>query len=1239
MKRIDFYETYYKNLSPSTFEVKKTDEKIEITGFKNKYPKNFTVKDVKQFPVKQQSMQSYEKGGQTNFNPDGVMKDKVVHSSGNAGGMLVGKRHSEGGIKAINKSTGQPIEMEGGEVVITRNAVSDNKKRSFNGKMMTNRQILSEINQSGGGVSFADGGEIPDNVKFDCNAQYEYGGKTMCGKDLAKKMAKGGAVDDDMSELTSAVQQMNEMMQEGGEVETISEENYEVQVLYTTKDFYKKFVTINLKEVNIKNGFIKSFTPFTLGEAFFKSLDNSYQDLKLDSEFDFSLKDASEEYRINVTKQDIENFISSLKAFQGVLKEIVANDDTYIQKIDTKIERLRIDGQPYEGAEGYEESILENLEGYGNFNSTYIIRPEGSTNPYDWFPISSLEGRSNLDYFDFKNSLYFTDPTKEPLNFITVYPVIGNQNFPLIDSNKPFGVATNFEELGKVVYDLRNATKFQEVRYALYLNSQAEKYDFINNNFCLDIDVLKNKDVLILTLRKRRSSRGLAVADFKGNPAGYFLYRTKRIFQNPNKFLYLYKTVNLYKDGNKIQTFYKTSKLNVYGWTNFSLGLDTSKSEKEKIKLLKNTQKIRSKFIKKYQTSSIVPMILKDETAIDKTIKFEGFDFASQGKKGSMAYKIFPRNEKAFNFAKEVGLIEADAEIQTLMAKDLSSPIKSYDKIIQSLSKELKIQRPLLTNDEIALYQRKITNLIFNQRKLQQKLNEQIPLIDRVKNSLQTKFGDINKKYPATKLMSINGKKSELTKQEYELVRTQQFKTFFGDWETAYETGDYNGCSKIINQETKEPLAVFHGSDTLFAEFQTYETNKLHYFAKKREMANFFATSWKERADKSALDSEAIKQLNPMKGEFIYRCFLDIKNPIDFSRFGIDQRPIKDYLKFLEINYDIRGFDFLITGSKYGKSFLDKKVPAWLIIRTWQDFNSYINNFTQYDGYIFYESIPEKSPKTMANASLSFCAFESRQIKLADSNNFNALVEDIRFEKGGRTIKIVNDGVKFDKSKYKAVYGDFDKDGTVNIDDANPLDAKKSGKVEQVELKDTFDKLLGVKAELDDIMYDAVDTLDEKAPSDADIYARTKTPYSILKKLVEKRMLDREKGLTDMIGTTIAVKNQKELEQVRDDIDNGLLGKILDRDDYYKSPKAGYKAYHYIVDYKGVPVEVQLKTKTQKKLHEASHDLYKKGKLNPSELNKMSDLFEQADRGNAKAKAQVNKLVKNKKQLTKKISK
>ena len=244
------------------------------------------------------------------------------------------------------------------------------------------------------------------------------------------------------------------------------------------------------------------------------------------------------------------------------------------------------------------------------------------------------------------------------------------------------------------------------------------------------------------------------------------------------------------------------------------------------------------------------------------------------------------------------------------------------------------------------------------------------------------------------------------------------------------------------------------------------------------------------------------------------------------------------------------------------------------------------------------------------------------------------------YAKGGRTISIVNDGVKYDKSKYKAVYGDYDKDGVVNIDDANPLDKNKKGKVNnEIELKETFDKLLSVKAELDDIMYDAVDTLDEKAPKGADIYARTKTPYSILKKLVEKRMLDPKKGLTDMIGTTIAVENQNELEQVRDDIDSGLLGKVLDRDDFYKSPNAGYRAYHYIVEYKGVPVEVQLKTKNMKKLHQVSHSAYKKGNLDGKKLDAVSILFMKADKGDAKSKTQINKLLKNKKLLTSKVTK
>lgn len=75
--------------------------------------------------------------------------------------------------------------MEGGEVVITRDAVSDSTLHDFNGKQMTNREILSAINESGGGVKFADGGD----VSCKCSGkEYKLGGKTYKDYELFKKI-------------------------------------------------------------------------------------------------------------------------------------------------------------------------------------------------------------------------------------------------------------------------------------------------------------------------------------------------------------------------------------------------------------------------------------------------------------------------------------------------------------------------------------------------------------------------------------------------------------------------------------------------------------------------------------------------------------------------------------------------------------------------------------------------------------------------------------------------------------------------------------------------------------------------------------------------------------------------------------------------------------------------------------------------------------------------------------------
>lgn len=77
------------------------------------------------------------------------------------GGLLVGKSHADGGMPAIVVDTGQPIEVEGGEVIINKEASKKYWKE------------LSKINQSAG-----NGVPIPPPADFSGDvSQYNRGGK------------------------------------------------------------------------------------------------------------------------------------------------------------------------------------------------------------------------------------------------------------------------------------------------------------------------------------------------------------------------------------------------------------------------------------------------------------------------------------------------------------------------------------------------------------------------------------------------------------------------------------------------------------------------------------------------------------------------------------------------------------------------------------------------------------------------------------------------------------------------------------------------------------------------------------------------------------------------------------------------------------------------------------------------------------------------------------------------------
>jgi hypothetical protein len=97
----------------------------------------------------------------TIFDKDDAENGKMIETkNARNGGYLVGRSHKNGGIKGVNVDTGDPIEVEGGEVVITKPAVESNKYYTLNGKKMKPKEILSKLNSDHGGVAFAQGGKV-----------------------------------------------------------------------------------------------------------------------------------------------------------------------------------------------------------------------------------------------------------------------------------------------------------------------------------------------------------------------------------------------------------------------------------------------------------------------------------------------------------------------------------------------------------------------------------------------------------------------------------------------------------------------------------------------------------------------------------------------------------------------------------------------------------------------------------------------------------------------------------------------------------------------------------------------------------------------------------------------------------------------------------------------------------------------------------------------------------------------
>ena len=168
-----------------------------------------------------------------------------------------------------------------------------------------------------------------------------------------------------------------------------------------------------------------------------------------------------------------------------------------------------------------------------------------------------------------------------------------------------------------------------------------------------------------------------------------------------------------------------------------------------------------------------------------------------------------------------------------------------------------------------------------------------------------------------------NGQPSNLNEVQYDLVRTPEFKSWFGDWEEAYRTGNYDGVSKIID-ENGEPMVVYHGSVdrgiTEFTEEGARERrrsglNELGvFFSSNRDLAQDYA---KGRAEQSRVADRQMRERGVERDDVrqgnyvpsVYAAFLDMKNPYRFDGKGQFYPDYYENVPYLEIwpGYGKRG--------------------------------------------------------------------------------------------------------------------------------------------------------------------------------------------------------------------------------------------------------------------------------------------------------------------------------------------
>jgi hypothetical protein len=265
---------------------------------------------------------------------------------------------------------------------------------------------------------------------------------------------------------------------------------------------------------------------------------------------------------------------------------------------------------------------------------------------------------------------------------------------------------------------------------------------------------------------------------------------------------------------------------------------------------------------------------------------------------------------------------------------------------------------------------------------------------------------------PACELPTPNGEKSKLPMSAYLNVRTPQFKNWFGDWEKAYENGNYVNCSKMIDPDTKEPKIYFHGVRKYVPNFGQFSnmgqgvvrpygafeppTFPASYFAGDEDYAKFYGGVAENLPTPSA-------DYKP----FIYKVFLSVKNPISLLPLDF-MLSYKDFMDYIYVGYGVKvepNQELL----KVLNNDITKKNPMWIYVRRDIGFIEKLKDYG-YDAIFQMGDIPTFLPsgevepdRTKYLQEVEYLTFYPNQVKSATVKKsfYFDFFNDIRFKNGG----------------------------------------------------------------------------------------------------------------------------------------------------------------------------------------------------------------------------------------------